>query len=96
MIREEDFNKIAFWTRYGHYEFVVIPFGLTNSPVAFMCLLNNIFKKYLDPFVLIFIDDVLIYSRREEEHQQNLRIMLQTLRDHQLYAKFEKYEFFKK
>ena len=87
MIREEDVNKIAFWTPYGHYEFVVIPSSLTNAPATLMCLMNNIFNKYLDQFVLIFIDDILIYSRKEEEHQQHFRIKLQTLRDNQLYAK---------
>ena len=87
MIKEEDVNKTAFRTRYGHYEFVVIHFILTNSPATFMCLMNNIYNKYLDQFVLIFIDDILIYSRTEEEHQQHLRIMLQTIIDHQLYAK---------
>ena len=95
-IKEEDVNKTTFRTRNGHYEFIVIPFGLTNAPATFMCLMNNISNKYLDQFVLIFIEDILIYSRIEEEHQQHLRIVLQTLRDHQLYAKFEKCEFFKK
>ena len=65
-IKEEYVNKIAFWTQYGHYEFVVIPFGLTNEPTTFMCLLYNIFNKYLDQFMLIFIDDILIYSRKDE------------------------------
>ena len=82
-------------TCYGHYEFVVIPFGLTNSPATFMCLMNGIFNKYLDQFVLIFIDDILIYFKTEEEHQQHLRIVVQSLREHQLYAKLEKCEFFK-
>ena len=95
-IKEEDVNKTTFRTRYGHYEFIVIPFGLTNAPATFMCLMNNIFNKYLDQNLLIFIEDILIYSRKEEEHQQHLKIIPQTLRNHQLYTKFEKCKFFKK
>ena len=94
-IKREDINKTAFRTRYGYYEFVVIPFGLTNAPATFVYLMNNIFNKYLDQFVLIFIDNILIYSKTEEEHQQHLRIALQTLWEHQLYANLEKCEFFK-
>ena len=95
-IKEEDVNKTTFRTCYGHCKFVVIPFGLTNAPTTFMCLMNNIFNKYLDQNLLIFIEDILIYSRKEEEHQKHLKIILQTLRDHQLFTKFEKCEFFKK
>ena len=95
-IKEEDVNKTTFETCCRNYKFIVIPFGLTNAPATFMFLMNNIFNKYLDQFVLIFIDDILIYSRTEEEHQQHLRIILQTLRHHQLYAKLEKCELFKK
>ena len=69
-------------TPYGHYEFIVIPFDLTNAPGTFTCLMNNMFNKYFDQFVLISIEDILIYSRTEEEHQQHLKIVLQTLRDH--------------
>ncbi|XP_057775390.1 uncharacterized protein LOC130994361 [Salvia miltiorrhiza] len=92
-VRQEDIPKTAFRTRYGHYEFVVVPFGLTNAPAVFMDLMNRVFHPYLDKFVLVFIDDVLIYSKNEEEHQQHLRTILQTLRDERLYAKFSKCEF---
>ena len=92
-IRDEDVYKIAFYNRYGYYEFLVMPFGLTNAPAAFMDLMNRVLRPILDQFVIVFIDDVLIYSRSEEEHEQHLRLVLQTLREHQLYAKFSKCEF---
>ena len=92
-IRKEDILKTAFRTRYGHYEFLVLPFGLTNAPAAFMDLMNRVFKPYLDRFVIIFIDDILIYSKSQAEHEQHLRIILQTLREHQLYAKLSKCNF---
>jgi hypothetical protein len=95
-IKGEDVHKIAFRTRYGHYEFVVVPFGLTNSPATFMCLMNNVLNKFLDKFVLVFIDDILIYSKNRKEHDEHLILVLQVLREHQLYAKFNKCEFFKK
>eukprot|EP00253_Pinus_taeda_P006325 PITA_06325 len=94
-IKDEDIAKTDFRTRYGHYEFVVLPFGLTNAPATFMCLMNSIFHQYLDRFVLIFIDDILVYSRTMEEHQEHLRKVLQTLWEHQLYANFSKCDFFK-
>ena len=80
-------------TRYGLYEFTVMSFGLTNAPAYFMYLMNKVFMEYLDKFVIVFIDDILVYSKNEEEHEGHLRLVLQKLREHQLYAKFSKYEF---
>ena len=88
-------HKTAFIISYGHYEFVVVPFGLTNAPATFMCLMNSVFSKYLDKFVLVFLDDILVYSKNEEEHEENLRLTLQLLRDHQLYAKLSKCHFYR-
>ena len=92
-IREEEIPETSFRTRYGHYEFVVMPFGLTNAPTAFMDLVNKVFKDYLDKFIVVFIDDILVYSRSKEEHAEHLRITLQTLKEKQLYAKLKKCEF---
>ena len=86
-IRAEDIPRTAFWTRYGHYEFLVMPFELTNAPAAFMDLMQRVFRPFLDQCVIVFIDDVLVYSRSSEEHEQHLRMILQTLRQHELYAK---------
>ncbi|KAI3808009.1 hypothetical protein L1987_23949 [Smallanthus sonchifolius] len=95
-VREEDIPKTAFRTRYGHYEFMVMPFGLTNAPAVFMDLMNSVCKPYLDKFVIVFIDDILIYSKNEEEHEQHLRLILDLLKTEQLYAKFSKCEFWLK
>ncbi|KAK1683148.1 hypothetical protein QYE76_043996 [Lolium multiflorum] len=92
-IKKEDVPKTAFVSRYGHHEYLVVPFGLTNAPAIFMNLMNKIFMKYLDKFVIVFIDDILIYSKDKEEHAKNLKIVLQILREHQLYAKFSKCKF---
>nr|GFA89427.1 retrotransposon protein, putative, Ty3-gypsy subclass [Tanacetum cinerariifolium] len=92
-VREEDVPKIAFKTRYGHYEFQVMPFGLTNVPAVFMDLMNRVCKPYLDKFVIVFIDDILIYSKDEKEHEEHLKAILELLKKEELYAKFSKYEF---
>ncbi|GJS88914.1 putative nucleotidyltransferase, ribonuclease H [Tanacetum coccineum] len=92
-IREEDIPITAFRTRYGHYEFQVMPFGLTNAPAVFMDLMNRVCKPYLDKFVIVFIDDILIYSKNKEEHEQHLKIILELLKNEQLYAKFSKCDF---
>ncbi|KAL8121369.1 hypothetical protein AgCh_018198 [Apium graveolens] len=95
-IKPEDISKTAFRTKYGHYEFLVMAFGLTNAPTAFMDLMNRVFNKYLDKFVIVFIDDILIYSKTEEEHAEHLRIVLEILRQEKLYVKFSKCEFWLK
>jgi hypothetical protein len=92
-IRPEDVAKTAFVTRYGQYEFMVVSFGLTNAPAYFMNMMNKVFMEELDKFVVVFIDDILIYSKTTEEHEKHLRIVLDKLRQNQLYAKFEKCEF---
>ncbi|XP_075500150.1 uncharacterized protein LOC142538738 [Primulina tabacum] len=92
-VRAEDIPKRAFQTRYEHYEFTVMPFGLTNAPAAFMDLMNRVFKPFLDQFIVVFIDDKLVYSLNEKDHEEHLRIVLQTLREKELYAKFKKCEF---
>lgn len=86
-------EKTAFQTRYDHYEFLVMPFGVTNAPVAFMDLMNRVFKPFLDEFIVIFIDGILIYSKSKEEHEHHLRLALQTLREKKLYATWSKCEF---
>ncbi|GJU08014.1 putative reverse transcriptase domain-containing protein [Tanacetum coccineum] len=92
-VREEDIPKTAFRTRYGHYEFQVMPFGLTNAPAVFMDLMNRVCKPYLDKFVIVFIDDILIYSKNKQEHKEHLKLILELLKKEELYAKFSKCEF---
>jgi hypothetical protein len=92
-IRPQDIPKTAFSTRYGLYEYLVMSFGLTNAPAFFMYLMNSVFMPELDKFVVVFIDDILIYSRNRDEHAQHLRIVLSRLREHKLYAKSSKCEF---
>ena len=92
-IKGEDIPKTAFQTRYGHYEFLVLLLGLTNAPATFMDLMNRVFHEYLDHFVIVFIDDILIYSKSQEEHENHLRIVLQILRERKLYAKLKTCEF---
>ena len=94
-IREQDVYKTAFRTRYGYFEFLVMPFGLTNAPAAFIDMMQRVFRPYLDQFVIVFIDDILIYSDTAEQHAEHLRTALQTLREHQLYEKFSKCEFWR-
>jgi hypothetical protein len=89
-IRPSDISKTAFSTRYGLYEFIVMSFGLTNAPAYFMNLMNKVFMEYLDRFVVVFIDDILIYSKNDSDHEEHLRMVQQKLRDNQLYAKFSK------
>ena len=95
-VKEVDVPKIAFKIRYGHYEFLVMPFGLTNAPSAFMDLMNRVFHPYLDQFVVVFIDDILVYSKDAQEHERHLRIVLQILRENQLFAKLSKCDFWVK
>ncbi|GKE72615.1 putative reverse transcriptase domain-containing protein [Tanacetum coccineum] len=95
-VREEDIPKTAFRTRYGHFEFIVMPFGLTNAPAIFMDLMNCVCKPYLDKFVIVLIDDILIYSKSKEEHEVHLKTILDLLKKEKLYAKFTKCEFWLK
>nr|GFA12315.1 putative reverse transcriptase domain-containing protein [Tanacetum cinerariifolium] len=92
-VREEDIPKTTFETRYGHYEFQVMPFGLTNAPAVFMDLTNRVCKPYMDKLVIVFIDDILIYSKNEKEHEEHLKAILALLKKEELYAKFSKCEF---
>ena len=92
-IRAEDIPKTAFTTRYGLYEFTVMSFGLTNAPAYFMNLMNKVFMEYLDKFVVVFIDDILIYSKTNEEHVEHLHLVLEKLKEHELYAKYSKCEY---
>ena len=92
-VREADIPKIVFRKRYGNFKFTMMPFRLTNAPAALMDLMHRVFQPYLDQFVVVFVDDILIYSKSEEEHEDHLRVVLQVLRDHHLHAKFSKCEF---
>ncbi|GKE91652.1 putative reverse transcriptase domain-containing protein, partial [Tanacetum coccineum] len=87
-VRKEDIPKRAFRTRYGHYEFQVMPFGLTNAPAVFMDLINQVCKPYLDKFVIVFIDDILLYSKNKKEHEEHLKAILELLKKEELYAKY--------
>jgi len=93
LVKLEDVQKTTFRSRYGHYEYVVMSFGVTNAPAIFMDYMNRIFWPYLDQFVVVFIDDILIYSESREEHTEHLRVVLEVLREHKLYGKLSKYEF---
>jgi hypothetical protein len=95
-IRESDIPKTSFILRYGLYEYTVMSFGLTNAPAYFMYLMNKVFMKYLDKFVMVFIDNILVYSKDEEEHEEHLCLVLHKLRDHRLYATLSKCEFWLK
>ena len=94
-IKDEDIPKTTFRTRYGPYEFVVVPFGLTNALTTFMCLTNIVFSRFLDKFILVFLDDILIYSKNEDVHEEHLRLTLQFLRENHLYAKLSKCDFYR-
>ena len=85
-IRSDDVPKTDFRTCYGHYEFLVMPFGLTNAPTTFMGLMNKVFQQYLDRFIIVFINDILVYSKLKEEHVRHLTLVLRKLREHRLYA----------
>ena len=93
-VRDEDILKTTFHTRYSHYEFLVMSFGLNNEPDAFMNLMKMVFREYVDSLVIIFIDDILIYSRTKEGHEKHLRLTLQVVRQYHLYAKLSKCEFY--
>ena len=92
-IKDVDVHKTSFRTRYGHYEFLVMPFRLTNAPTAFMDLMNRVFQPYIDRFIVVFINDILVHSKDREDHDMHLRVVLETLRKDRLYAKLSKYEF---
>ena len=92
-IKKENVPKMTFRTKYGHYEFLVMLFGLNNAPATFMDLMNHVFHEYLDKFIVVFIHDILIYSKNAKEHEEHLRITLQLLMEKQLYAKFKKCKF---
>ena len=92
-IKDMDVHKTTFSTRYGHYEFLVMTFGLTNAPTTFMELMNRVFRPYVDQFFMVFIDDIFVYSKDWENHDTHLRVVLEALRKERLYAKLSKCEF---
>jgi hypothetical protein len=92
-IKKKDIPKTAFNTWYGHYEFVRMPFGVTNAPAVLMDLMHRIFRPYMEKFIVVFINDILSYSKSSEEHTTHLKLVLDKLREHKLYAKFSKCEF---
>jgi len=93
-IKEEGIYKTNFWTRFEHYEFIIVPFGLTNVLATFMCLMNNVLHLYLDKFFIVFIDDILVYYKNEEDHIEHLEAVLRLLREHQLYSNLSKCSFY--
>ncbi|GKF45856.1 putative reverse transcriptase domain-containing protein [Tanacetum coccineum] len=95
-VRKDSIPKTAFGTRYGHFESTIMPFGLTNAPTVFMELMNRVCQPYLGRFVIVFIEDILAYSKSKEEHEVHLKLVLESLRKEKLYAKFSKCEFWKK
>ena len=95
-VKDVDVSKTTIRTHYGHYEFLVMPFGLTNAPTAFMDLMNKVFHPHLDQFVVVFIDEILVYSKDAQEHEQHLRLVLQIMKEKQLYAKLSKCDFWLK
>ena len=95
-IKEEYIHNTTFRTRYGHYEFTVVPFGLTNAPTTFMCLMNNFFRKHFDMFVLVLLDDILVCAKSKEEHEEHLRMVLRVLKEHRLYAELSKSNFYQR
>jgi hypothetical protein len=90
----DDIKKTSFKTRFGHYEFTVVPFGFSNEPDVFMCLMNGVFREYLFKFVIVFLDHIHVYSKSKEEHEHHLNMVLQVLREHELYGKLIKYSFY--
>ena len=92
-IKDTNVHKTTFRTRYGHYEFLVMPFGLKNAPTAFLDFMNHVFRLYVDQFVLVFIDDILVYSKDRGNHDMHLRVVLENLRKERLYARLSKCEF---
>jgi len=94
-IKDEDIHKTTLHTYYGQYEFVVLSFGLNNELAIFMCFMNSVLRAFLDSFFIVFIDDILVYSNSKEEHDQHLKMVLQTLRDNELYGKFRNVHFTK-